>query len=203
MSIFDNIVRNRANPGVIVFSVELILHYINQEAINIISNCHNSDGVKPQLHIPPIIYDYCLKILRDHGIKINPSQYNAHFYPLTCLKSPDNNTYLLKSMAEDYHIRGFLIEKQGNSKNYTHIFILLEKVIESHGIDISLAARRYKLTKREEEVIELIYGGFANKDIAKKMFISVHTVKDHIKNLMRKMDVSSRGEVVAKLREFA
>ena len=53
------------------------------------------------------------------------------------------------------------------------------------------------LTKREHEVLELINYGYSNADIAKMLFISEHTVKDHTKNIYRKMGVHSRFELAA------
>lgn len=53
------------------------------------------------------------------------------------------------------------------------------------------------LSKRELEVVELIAGGYSNADIAKILFISVHTVNDHTKNIYRKLNVHSRYELTA------
>ncbi len=53
------------------------------------------------------------------------------------------------------------------------------------------------LTKREMEVVDLIGYGYSNGDIAKMLFISEHTVKDHTKNIYRKLDVHSRFELAA------
>ncbi len=49
-----------------------------------------------------------------------------------------------------------------------------------------------RLTKREREVLNLIGLGYSNGNIAKLLFISEHTVKDHTKNIYRKLDVHSR-----------
>ncbi|MBQ3150645.1 MAG: helix-turn-helix transcriptional regulator [Clostridia bacterium] len=53
------------------------------------------------------------------------------------------------------------------------------------------------LSKRELEVVDLIAAGYRNADIAKMLFISVHTVNDHTKNIYRKLDVHSRFELTA------
>ncbi len=55
------------------------------------------------------------------------------------------------------------------------------------------------LTKREKEISLLIGEGYSNADIAKMLFISEHTVKDHTKNIYRKANVHSRYELIAKL----
>ena len=51
------------------------------------------------------------------------------------------------------------------------------------------------LTAREKEVAELICLGYSNADIAKILFISEHTVKDHTKKIYPKMGVHSRMEL--------
>lgn len=53
------------------------------------------------------------------------------------------------------------------------------------------------LSKKEREVAELICLGYTNKDIAKVLFITEHTVKDHTKSIYRKTDVHSRMELAA------
>ena len=53
------------------------------------------------------------------------------------------------------------------------------------------------LSKREREVVELICLGYSNADIAKMLFISEHTVKDHTKKIYPKMGVHSRFELAA------
>ncbi len=55
----------------------------------------------------------------------------------------------------------------------------------------------HTLTKRELEVVDLIGHGYSNGDIAKILFISEHTVKDHTKSIYRKMGVHSRFELAA------
>ena len=58
------------------------------------------------------------------------------------------------------------------------------------------------LSLREFEVLELIYEGCSNQQIAEKLFVSLNTIKAHIKNAYLKLDVSSRATSLAKLREL-
>ena len=64
-----------------------------------------------------------------------------------------------------------------------------------------MAKTEFQLTDRELEVLVLLCEGFSNKIISKKLSISVHTVKDHIKHIMEKTHTTSRGEIVAILRQ--
>lgn len=49
-----------------------------------------------------------------------------------------------------------------------------------------------QLTNRELEVLELLALGFSNESIAKKLFISIHTVKAHLENIYRKLNVCNK-----------
>lgn len=50
------------------------------------------------------------------------------------------------------------------------------------------------LTKRETEVLKLVASGLFNKEIASKLSISERTVKNHISNIFRKIEVSDRTQ---------
>lgn len=54
------------------------------------------------------------------------------------------------------------------------------------------------LTSRELEVLGAIMEGFTNKEIARRLGISLHTVKFHVESVFRKLGVRSRAEAVAK-----
>ena len=53
------------------------------------------------------------------------------------------------------------------------------------------------LTPRELDVLALIAEGASNKEIARRLAISVHTVKFHIASLLDKLDAQGRAEAVA------
>ena len=52
------------------------------------------------------------------------------------------------------------------------------------------------LTERELQVLRLVAQGMANKDIAKELFISENTVKNHVRNILDKLRLHSRMEAV-------
>jgi DNA-binding CsgD family transcriptional regulator len=62
-----------------------------------------------------------------------------------------------------------------------------------------IVARAYDLTPREQQITELIARGVATGSIAAQLHLSVHTVRDYIKAIFEKVEVSSRGELVAKV----
>jgi len=53
-----------------------------------------------------------------------------------------------------------------------------------------------RLTDREMEVLKLVAKGLNNRDLAKQLFISENTVKNHIRNILEKLQLHSRMEAV-------
>ena len=52
-----------------------------------------------------------------------------------------------------------------------------------------------QLTQREREVLRLIARGYAYKEVAKELFISVKTVETHVSSVLRKLQLSNRHEL--------
>lgn len=77
--------------------------------------------------------------------------------------------------------RGLLIESLQMTRNQTQ-----RKRVTSGN----------SLTKRESEILNLIVFGYSNKDIGDKLFISSNTVKTHISNLYKKLNVTNRVQAI-------
>jgi len=56
----------------------------------------------------------------------------------------------------------------------------------------------YSLSLRESEVLQLLVNGFSYKMVAAELFISIDTVRSHIKKVYEKLQVNSKSEAVAK-----
>jgi two-component system, NarL family, nitrate/nitrite response regulator NarL len=77
---------------------------------------------------------------------------------------------------------------------------LLRRVAElaaSRGLEPARAAR---LTGRELQIVRLIDDGLSNKEIARRLYIEVATVKNHVHNILEKLQVRRRAEAATKLR---
>lgn len=79
------------------------------------------------------------------------------------------------------------------------IFFLKTSLFNSINNKINLKenhkAKEYNLTKRETEIIELIFEGYKYKEISQNLFISPLTVKTHIQNIFNKLNVNSKDEI--------
>ncbi|MDQ0215427.1 LuxR family transcriptional regulator of spore coat protein [Oikeobacillus pervagus] len=60
-------------------------------------------------------------------------------------------------------------------------------------------AHKPLLTKREKEVFELLVQDKTTREIAKELFISEKTVRNHISNAMQKLGVKGRSQAVVEL----
>jgi DNA-binding CsgD family transcriptional regulator len=70
----------------------------------------------------------------------------------------------------------------------------------AHSEEIApIIVEAYALTPREQEVTSLIARGAGTAEIAATLFLSPHTVRDHVKAAFEKVGVSTRGELTAKL----
>jgi DNA-binding CsgD family transcriptional regulator len=58
------------------------------------------------------------------------------------------------------------------------------------------------ITEKEYEILLDIYVGLTNQQLCDKHFISINTVKTHVKHLFDKFNVKSRTELIVKLRNW-
>jgi len=65
-----------------------------------------------------------------------------------------------------------------------------------------LAQRAFpELTEREEEILVLVARGKSNQEIAAQLFVSVKTVRNHVSNILLKLQVADRAQAVIRARD--
>jgi DNA-binding CsgD family transcriptional regulator len=62
-----------------------------------------------------------------------------------------------------------------------------------------LLCRVYALSQREREIVSLLVAGLDTRAVAERLFISAHTVQDHLKSVFTKIGIHSRRELLATL----
>ncbi|MCK5058642.1 MAG: histidine kinase, partial [Candidatus Aminicenantes bacterium] len=65
---------------------------------------------------------------------------------------------------------------------------------------LKIIVQKYKLSKRESEIVELVIKGKTNKEIEDELFISLKTVKAHLYNIYQKLSVKNRLGLIHKFR---
>jgi DNA-binding NarL/FixJ family response regulator len=72
---------------------------------------------------------------------------------------------------------------------------ILEIVMAPHE-EVGQNCEPTDLSKREFEVLELIAKGFRTADIAEKLFVSIHTINSHRKNILKKLKLKSPAQLI-------
>lgn len=81
--------------------------------------------------------------------------------------------------------------------------VLMQRVSHLANLDTPLAymeareSQLNELTSREEDVLQLINEGCTNQEIADELFIECGTVKNHVHNILKKLEVNSRHEAAS------
>lgn len=83
----------------------------------------------------------------------------------------------------------------GNNKQFSDKNMDLNQTIIKRAI--MQTKERYAISARETEVFELLVEGLSNKEISEKLFISEHTVKNHITRIFQKLNVSDRVQAMS------
>ncbi len=102
--------------------------------------------------------------------------------------------YILKRAVESELINAVLAVSRGEL--YVHPAMTRALLVDPTGPATARKAQEVTLTRREYEVMTLIAQGYSNRQIASKLSISVRTVESHRANLMGKLNLSSRVELV-------
>ncbi len=74
-----------------------------------------------------------------------------------------------------------------------------DRVVETQK-NLQKLFQKHHVTPREQEVLKLWAAGKTREEIENELFISYHTVKNHIQNIYKKLGVSNRGELLMKIK---
>jgi DNA-binding NarL/FixJ family response regulator len=119
----------------------------------------------------------------------------------------DNTDEIFKSLTAG--ATGYLLKKTPPAKLLEAIKELViggspmsgeiaRKVVQTFARPLQHPFPEAKLTAREEEILAYLSKGFLYKEIAAALFISIETVRTHIRNIYQKLQVRTRTEVVLK-----
>jgi DNA-binding CsgD family transcriptional regulator len=83
-----------------------------------------------------------------------------------------------------------------------HLSAKLASLRAKSQVTLSNSVLASRLTKRELEIAELVAQGLTNAEIGEKLWITQNSVKQALKRMFRKLEVSARAEMVARLQEI-
>ena len=105
------------------------------------------------------------------------------------------NGYLLKNSSPDEILNAMIEVYHGGTALSPAVARKLVQFFQSGAVE---AQNDYHLTPKEKELLHFLVDGKSYKMIADAMQVSLETVKSHVKNVYRKLHVSSNSEAVAK-----
>jgi DNA-binding NarL/FixJ family response regulator len=107
------------------------------------------------------------------------------------------NGYILKNTSPVKMLEA-LTDVQNGGVAFNPLVAAKVVMLFQHHIAPLATATDYQLTEREKEILQFLTEGMPMPRIAEKIFLSYHTVRDHVKNVYQKLHVASATEAVAK-----
>lgn len=152
------------------------------------------DIVLLDINMPNLNGIETLRRFKDLGINVKVIIITIHEdreYILETLKIGADG-YMLKDSEANSFVEGIRTVYKGRK----YIQPRVEDLVTSKGGGVEVPNPEYEkiktLTKREYEVLLLIAEGLNNRQIAEKLFISEKTVKNHVSNIFKKLELNDR-----------
>lgn len=106
------------------------------------------------------------------------------------------NGYILKDTSYDVIIDAVKSVYKGNVVvNPEVASLMVSGIAKNSENDLENVKSKYKLTDREIEIIICIGSGFSNKEIAEKQYVTEGTVKNHITEILSKLEMRDRTQI--------
>jgi DNA-binding NarL/FixJ family response regulator len=152
------------------------------------------------IDMPGLSGTAAIRVLRKifPGMKILVlSTYNDENYVKESMNAGANG-YILKTIDIDNLVK--IITSIYVGENIISPY-LLDLGIDIHEKNNSEDKHGYHLTKRESQILKCLVEGKNNKEISAILYLSVETIKSHMKSIFRKLDAKSRLEAVMKAKQ--
>jgi len=106
--------------------------------------------------------------------------------------------YILQDSSVHDLIEAIRLAQKKEARVSTNVAAaLLERISKMSRFFVHIEERHFEenpLTRRETEVLDFVCQGFTNQEIASHMILEVGTVKNHVHNILKKLNVTSRKE---------
>lgn len=198
IAIFDDH-KHRRDALKLIISLNKEMEYIGdyEDCSNLIENLIQNppDVVLMDIHMPGVDGIEGVKLLQKHFPKT--------FIIMQTVFDDDDNLfnalaagahgYLLKNTPSDKIIEGIIEVVEGGAPMTPSI----ARRVLAHFSKKPASNEEYNLSTREKEILEWLVKGYSQKMVAAELYLSKHTVNNHIKNIYQKLHVHSVSEAVA------
>jgi len=172
---------NESAVGLFIFDKFLNILFANERAKTICSDFGDSSS-------PELLHQFLHKLLNDSswqiGLKKQIITGSSQKFTLRVMRSFHHefnfNTLYMACLCPEEEAKSAVIPSANKSPVQG---LLLQK----------------ELTSREIEILELMIKGLSNQEIAQALFVSIHTVKTHMQNIFKKMNVKNRTSLSYKI----
>lgn len=177
-----------SSPGVLILSMARQVVYMTPSAKKFLAELNGStDASREDTALPPAVQQACDELY--HNGKLDPA-------------GTDWDNMHVRHLAQTAHgtilIRGFsILERRGVQVG--RLLILLETAPAQSSFFEKDEVEDFQFTERQRDIVNGLALGLSNKQIAVNMLISVHTVKEYIRQLMMKLHAESRTGIVARV----
>jgi len=115
----------------------------------------------------------------------------------------DDSLAVMVNKIRGVHESEFVVSPPVASALIERVAELKQRTRTLNSLDLDFAANLLsELTPREQEVLNLVEQGYSNQQIAAKLIIEKGTVKNHVHNILGKLDVHSRDQAALLVRQL-
>jgi len=125
-------------------------------------------------------------VLQDHLRRLGPAAVNGSHEAVVLLTSPD---------GEPFSVHVLAVEAEGSGGRVGGSLVTVREL----GIDRHAFVKRYGLSNRESEVVQLVLRGYSNRDISSALGLQLATTKKHLTRIFDKVGVDSRAQLISRL----
>lgn len=164
-----------------------------RECVELLENSVLPDVLLLDINMPEMNGLEVLKYIRDNKIDVKVLILTVHNEIEYLVKAVDLSIdgYVLKDSESEVLKNAILAVCEGENYIQPELIPMLNYRMINRDMDNE---KIQSLTKREIEVLKAIAGGLLNKEIATNLGISERTVKNHISNIFKKIDVADRTQ---------
>lgn len=177
--------------GIIIWDSK---QYVLEANINAKEFCSEiADGLDPS---KDFTYDNLINV----NESLSPLQKTISFLTWNLIENPKEQTVSIISNNHIYTIKTSVIITLGITGTMETIYsTCITKTFNNEACSLNKIKKIFNLTDRELEIVKLIKKGYSNKKISDALYLSNNTVKTHITNIFKKLNVNNRTALLNKV----